>query len=171
MQASFCFLFRPFPYSPLLFKKTTFHAGRIVLYCKSVRTDSQRLRGISSAGRAPGSQSGGQGFDPPMLHKQKLFCLSAREFFGHMTSPVFNIEITILCKESFLAPFINNKHQDPVLLSIFSKRLLPRSNCPAIPLLLFSHIKIVSLCHTAIFVVICYNLINRNPNCRKGQDL
>ena len=24
--------------------------------------------GISSAGRAPGSQSGGQGFDPPMLH-------------------------------------------------------------------------------------------------------
>ena len=26
------------------------------------------LRGISSAGRAPGSQSGGQGFDPPMLH-------------------------------------------------------------------------------------------------------
>ena len=26
-------------------------------------------RGISSAGRAPGSQSGGQGFDPPMLHQ------------------------------------------------------------------------------------------------------
>ena len=25
-------------------------------------------RGISSVGRAPGSQSGGQGFDPPMLH-------------------------------------------------------------------------------------------------------
>ena len=25
------------------------------------------LRGISSAGRVPGSQSGGQGFDPPML--------------------------------------------------------------------------------------------------------
>ena len=28
------------------------------------------FRGISSAGRAPGSQSGGQGFDPPMLHSE-----------------------------------------------------------------------------------------------------
>ena len=27
--------------------------------------------GISSAGRAPGSQSGGQGFDPPMLHHEE----------------------------------------------------------------------------------------------------
>ena len=40
----------------------------------------QLLRGISSAGRAPGSQSGGQGFDPPMLHlksleKSRLFLL------------------------------------------------------------------------------------------------
>ena len=26
---------------------------------------------ISSAGRAPGSQSGGQGFDPPMVHHMK----------------------------------------------------------------------------------------------------
>ncbi len=26
---------------------------------------------ISSAGRAPGSQSGGQGFDPPMVHQRK----------------------------------------------------------------------------------------------------
>ena len=28
-------------------------------------------RAISSAGRAPGSQSGGQGFDPPMVHIEK----------------------------------------------------------------------------------------------------
>ena len=33
-------------------------------------------RGISSAGRAPGSQSGGQGFEPPMLHQNRgdRFC-------------------------------------------------------------------------------------------------
>lgn len=29
------------------------------------------FRAISSAGRAPGSQSGGQGFDPPMVHHMK----------------------------------------------------------------------------------------------------
>lgn len=28
------------------------------------------FRAISSAGRAPGSQSGGQGFDPPMVHQR-----------------------------------------------------------------------------------------------------
>ena len=36
--------------------------------------------GISSAGRAPGSQSGGQGFDPPMLH-HRIF-RTIRETFG-----------------------------------------------------------------------------------------
>ncbi len=44
-------------------------------------------RGISSAGRARGSQSRGQGFDPPMLHHNKertpdgvLFCYTIRRF-------------------------------------------------------------------------------------------
>lgn len=34
-----------------------------VKFCRKI------IWGISSAGRAPGSQSGGQGFDPPMLHQ------------------------------------------------------------------------------------------------------
>ena len=32
------------------------------------------FRAISSAGRAPGSQSGGQGFDPPMVHRDSREC-------------------------------------------------------------------------------------------------
>ena len=38
----------------------------------SLRTgrSCRRFRAISSAGRAPGSQSGGQGFDPPMVHQR-----------------------------------------------------------------------------------------------------
>ena len=46
-------------------------------------------RGISSVGRAPGSQSGGQGFDPPMLHRTErdgrlpsLSVLWSRLFIG-----------------------------------------------------------------------------------------
>ena len=38
------------------------------------------LWGISSAGRAQGSQSWGQGFDPPMLHK-KVFVFWQRLFY------------------------------------------------------------------------------------------
>ena len=41
-----------------------------------------KYRGLSSVGRAPALQAGGQGFDPPSLHKEKLsleiggvFCL------------------------------------------------------------------------------------------------
>ena len=37
--------------------------------------------GISSAGRAPGSQSGGQGFDPPMLHHVAASLLARRDLF------------------------------------------------------------------------------------------
>ena len=38
-------------------------------------------RGISSAGRAPGSQSGGQGFDPPMLHHVNPWFSRSFSFF------------------------------------------------------------------------------------------
>ena len=40
--------------------------------------------GISSAGRALGSQSRGQGFEPPMLHqnKEKIYPMKKPDFIG-----------------------------------------------------------------------------------------
>ncbi len=39
----------------------------MIFYCNQ----TEFLWGISSAGRALGSQSRGQGFDPPILHQKK----------------------------------------------------------------------------------------------------
>ena len=40
------------------------------------------FRAISSAGRAPGSQSGGQGFDPPMVHQNNIIRTLCRLVMG-----------------------------------------------------------------------------------------
>ncbi len=42
----------------------------ILNYRKGNRANGFHFWAISSAGRAPGSQSGGQGFDPPMVHQR-----------------------------------------------------------------------------------------------------
>ena len=46
----------------LIYRKTSFQqTNKIIVF-----------RAGSSAGRAPGSQSGGQGFDPPSVHSSSL---------------------------------------------------------------------------------------------------
>jgi hypothetical protein len=44
-------------------------------------TPDLTIRGLSSVGRAPALQAGGQGFDPPSLHEVKNSLVLAGEFF------------------------------------------------------------------------------------------
>ena len=50
---------------------------------KLKNVEISRVRGISSAGRARGSQSRGQGFDPPILHQECPKFVGISTDFGH----------------------------------------------------------------------------------------
>ena len=49
---------------------------------------------FSSAGRAPGSQSGGQGFDPPKVHQSKKSCHESGRIFA-LYSSVFSLHSSV----------------------------------------------------------------------------
>jgi DNA-binding transcriptional LysR family regulator len=54
------------------------HNKRRSFAVPAVRTSSERLWGISSAGRAPGLQPGGHRFEPGILHQPSLIARCAR---------------------------------------------------------------------------------------------